>query len=83
MAVIVTFVAALVQTWAQGRVASTHAAILYTLEPVTAALFAYLVFGEKLGWRQAIGAVLIVGGVLASKLELATRFGGRGEVVEI
>src|SRR5262249_12788904 len=68
MAVMVTFVAALVQTWAQGKVATTHAAIFYTLEPVTATVFAYVALGEKLGWRQGIGAALIVGGVLASKL---------------
>ena len=76
MAVMVTFVAALVQTWAQGRVSSTHAAVFYALEPVTAAVFAYLAFGERLGWRQAIVAALIVAGVMASKLGLGRRLGG-------
>ncbi len=78
MAVMVTFVAALVQTWAQGRVSSTHAAILYALEPVTAAVFAYLAFGERLGLARGIGAALIVGGVMISRLKLATRGTGRG-----
>jgi drug/metabolite transporter (DMT)-like permease len=80
MAVMVTFVAALVQTWAQGRVSSTHAAILYTLEPAVASVFAYFALGEQLGWRQAIGAILIVTGVLASKLGVASRVAGRDEV---
>ncbi len=77
MAVMITFVAALVQTWAQGRVSSTHAAILYTLEPAVAAVFAYLWFGEQLGWRQGVGAALIVAGVLASRLAIASRISGR------
>ena len=77
MAVMVTFVAALVQTWAQGRVSSTHAAILYALEPVTAAVFAYFALGERLGPRRWIGAALIVAGVLASKLDLAAQLLGK------
>ena len=56
MAVMVTFVAALVQTWAQGRVNPTHAVLFYALEPVSAAVFAYLRFGEKLSLRSGIGA---------------------------
>jgi drug/metabolite transporter (DMT)-like permease len=73
MAVMVTFVVALVQTWAQGRVSSTHAAIFYTLEPVTAAVFAYLAFGERLGLGRGIGAALIVAGVMVSRLKVASR----------
>jgi drug/metabolite transporter (DMT)-like permease len=53
MAVVVTFVAALVQTWVQGRVSSTHAALFYALEPVSAAVFAFVIFGETLGRRSA------------------------------
>jgi drug/metabolite transporter (DMT)-like permease len=73
MAIIVTVIAALVQTWAQGRVSSTHAAVFYALEPATAALFAYLLFGEKLGLWRSLGAMLIVAGVMVSRLKLATR----------
>ena len=73
MAMVVTLVAALIQTWAQARVASTHAAILYALEPASAALFAYLAFGERLGWRGGLGAAAIVAGVLVSRLRLLGR----------
>jgi len=76
MAIMVTFVAALVQTWAQGKVSSTHAAILYALEPVTAAFFAYLALGERLGLVKGIGAALIIAGVMVSRLRLATRISG-------
>ncbi len=77
MAVMVTFVAALIQTWAQGRVSSTHAAILYALEPVTAAVFAYLAFGEKLSLGRGVGAALIVAGVMVSRLKVASRMAFR------
>ncbi|MFZ4986216.1 MAG: DMT family transporter [Blastocatellia bacterium] len=70
MSIIVTCLAALIQTGAQKRVPSTHAAILYTLEPVTSAIFAYLVFGEELGARRGIGAALILLGVIISRLGL-------------
>ena len=73
MALLVTFVAALVQTWAQGKVATTHTALLYALEPVTAALFAWAVLGESLTWRSASGALLIVCGVMISRLGLMQR----------
>ncbi len=83
MAIMVTFVAALVQTWAQGRVSSTHAAILYALEPVTAAVFAYLAFGEKLGLWRGAGASLILIGVMVSRLRLATRIYGNKDPVAL
>jgi drug/metabolite transporter (DMT)-like permease len=73
MAFMVTVVTALVQTWAQGRVSSTHAAVFYALEPVTAALFAYLLFGEKLDLWRGFGAMLIIAGVMVSRLKLASR----------
>jgi drug/metabolite transporter (DMT)-like permease len=73
MALMVTVVSALVQTWVQGRVSSTHAAVFYALEPVTAAVFAYLVFREKLGLGRGLGAALIVIGVMISRLKLASR----------
>jgi drug/metabolite transporter (DMT)-like permease len=77
MAIMVTVIAALVQTWVQGRVSSTHAVVFYALEPATAAVFAYLLFGEKLGLGRGLGATLIVAGVMVSRLKLATRIASR------
>lgn len=73
MALFATVLAALVQTWAQGRLSPTHSAILYALEPVSGAFFAYLAFGERLGFRGGIGAALIVAGVLVSRLGVWSR----------
>lgn len=80
MAVMVTFVAALMQTWAQSRVNPTHAVILYALEPATAAVFAYLWFGEKLSFWRGVGATLIVAGVMISRLKVASRLTGGQKV---
>jgi drug/metabolite transporter (DMT)-like permease len=77
MSLIVTCLAALVQTRAQKSVSSTHAAILYALEPVSSALFAYLVFGEALGLRRGLGAALILVGVSVSRLGLPASWGRR------
>lgn len=78
MSLVVTCVAALVQTGAQKSISSTHAAILYALEPVSSTIFAYLVFGEQLGWRRGVGAVIILIGVSISRLGLPGRSGPAG-----
>lgn len=48
------------QTWGQGHVPASQAAILYTLEPVWATLFAFLVLGERLGPSGLLGAALVL-----------------------
>ena len=77
MALFATILAALVQTWAQGKMAPTHAAILYALEPLSGAFFAYVMFSEKLGWRGAMGAALILTGILVSRIGLVSRLAGK------
>jgi len=44
------------------------ATIVATSEVVFASLFAYAFLGERLGWMQWIGALLVVGGVVAISL---------------
>jgi drug/metabolite transporter (DMT)-like permease len=60
-----------VQTWAQQFTPATHTAIIYTLEPVFAALTSYLVFAEQLTARGWLGAGLILTGVLLAELRSA------------
>ncbi len=57
-----------IQTWAQRITSPTHAAILFTLEPVFAALTSLLVLNERLGGRELLGAGLILAGVLVAEL---------------
>lgn len=56
------------QAWAQRFTSASHIALLYTLEPVTAALFSYLLIGEILTVRGLIGCGLILAGMLAAEL---------------
>lgn len=58
------------QTWAQARMSSTHAAILFALEPVAAALLAAWFLDERLSNRGAAGAVLVIAGIVVAELRL-------------
>ena len=49
------------QTWAQARISPTRVALLMTLEPVFASVFAIALGGESLTWRLMLGGSLILG----------------------
>lgn len=63
-----TALAFLLQTWTQKHTSPTHTAIIFTTEPVFAALFAFLLAGETFTMRQGLGAVFIIAGMLTSEL---------------
>jgi len=63
-----TAVAFTVQAWAQQFTPATHAALIFTLEPVFAWVTSFLYMNERLGGRAVAGAVLILAGVLVSEL---------------
>ena len=67
-AVFATAVAFSLQLWAQQYTTPSHAAILFTLEPVFAAATSYVMLGERLGLRALLGAVLVLAGILAAEL---------------
>jgi drug/metabolite transporter (DMT)-like permease len=58
------------QTWAQKRMSATHAAIIFALEPVFAALFAAWILHERLGFRGVAGGVLVLAGIGVSEMRL-------------
>ena len=64
-----TAIAFSLQLWAQQRTSPTHAAILFTLEPVFAAITSYFVAHERLGGRSLSGAALILAGILCAELK--------------
>ena len=64
MALVAGALALLLQTWAQAHLAPTRAAIVMTMEPVFAALFAVLLGGEAVSTRTAIGGSLVVAAML-------------------
>jgi drug/metabolite transporter (DMT)-like permease len=63
-----TALAFFVQNWAQRRVTAVRAALIYTLEPVAAALFSHYYGGEPLAMADWAGGGLIVLGVLAGEV---------------
>ena len=67
-AVFATALAFSLQLWAQQYTTPSHAAILFTLEPVFAVATSYVVLGERLGLRALLGAALVLAGILAAEL---------------
>ena len=63
-----TAVAFTIQAWAQQFLPPTNTALIFSLEPVFAWLTSYVVLGERLGARAAVGAALILAGVLVSEI---------------
>lgn len=60
-----------VQTVAQQHTNSTNTGLIFSLEPVFAALFAFLVFGETLSGQGLLGATLVLIGVIYPQLKPA------------
>jgi drug/metabolite transporter (DMT)-like permease len=56
------------QTWAQQHMSATHAAIIFTLEPVFTAILAAWLLAERLGSRGWLGGALVLAGIVASEL---------------
>lgn len=65
LAVIATALTTYLQTLGQKLVGAAQTAILYMLEPVWAAIFAYFILNEVLGWQGWLGATMIVVSTIA------------------
>lgn len=72
-ALLATLLTTYAQTKLQPRTTATKAAIIFTVEPLFAALFGYLVAGETMAPRGLIGAALIIGGLVISEFINASR----------
>ena len=57
----------LVQTWAQQRTSATRTALVFTLEPVWAALFGVTLAGDRLGPLGWIGCLVIMCGIVLTE----------------
>lgn len=66
-AIAATSFAFLAQTAVQRYTSATHTALIFSMEPVFGALFAWLMAGEMLAAREIGGAVCILGGMLVSE----------------
>lgn len=77
-AVAATAFAFFVQTWAQAVLDPTRAAVIMTMEPVFAGVFAVWLAGESMGPRTVAGSVLVLAAMVL--VEVGPRAGGEGEV---
>ncbi|UCC68810.1 MAG: DMT family transporter [Armatimonadota bacterium] len=66
--VFATAVAFATQMWAQRRTSATHVAVIFTAEPVFAAVFARFIQHEVLGSAGVLGGVLILAGILLAQV---------------
>jgi drug/metabolite transporter (DMT)-like permease len=66
--VVASAAAFLIQTRAQREVSPTRTAVIFTMEPVFAGLFGFLLAGERLSGRGWLGAGLILAGMLIAEL---------------
>ena len=80
LAVVATALISVLQVAAQRVVPAYLAALIFVLEPVFAALFAYLVRGEAFGLLGWLGGALVVGAMVLS--ELKPKVWRRGEARE-
>jgi len=64
-AALCTALAFTVQAWAQQHTSASRTALIFALEPISAAATSYVVLGERLSGRAAMGAALILAAVLA------------------
>jgi len=72
-AVFATVYAFLIQTYMQQFTTAAKTAIIFTMEPVSAAIYAYLAVGEVLSSIQLIGAILIILATLIAELKFKKR----------
>ena len=75
LATVATVGAFLLWTWGQARASATHAAVIFSLEPVFATAFAVAVIGasEWMGGRGWLGAGLVFAGIIISELHWSER----------
>lgn len=68
-AVFATAVCFALYTWAQARTSATHASLIFALEPVFAALTAWIWSGESWSARKLMGAGLILAAIIFVELK--------------
>lgn len=67
LTIFATVITMAIQNRYQGYTTPTRAAVIFALEPVFAAVFAYFVRGEVLGAMGSIGGMIVILGVLSSE----------------
>ena len=73
IAILATALAYLVQTWAQSLISSTHTAVILTMEPVFAGVFAVALGHEQLTLRAIAGATCVLVAMFVIRLKTGIR----------
>lgn len=68
LGVVATFGCLFTQAWAQRYTSATRAALIFMLEPVFAAILAFIILGEIFSGAQWAGAALVFIGILAGEI---------------
>nr|WP_281173203.1 DMT family transporter [Deinococcus pimensis] len=68
LGLVATAATTLLQTIGQKHVSAPEAAVIYSLEPVTASIFSFLLLGETIGARGLAGGALVVVAMVLSQL---------------
>ncbi|WP_081707601.1 DMT family transporter [Bacillus massiliigorillae] len=64
----------IIQTIAQQHTTPTHTGLIFSLEPIFSALFAFIFIGETLTVRGYIGATLVILGILFAEINFKKLF---------
>lgn len=80
-AVFATAISYYVQTTFQKVTTATEAALIFTLEPIFAGVFAYFMWGERITGRTVAGGLLIFAGIVISQVRYFF-FKGGGRLVD-
>lgn len=62
--------------WALAHLRVAFSAVGLLIQPVAAAVFAWLLLGETLGWLQGLGGVVVLAGIVLCRLAQAPHGGG-------
>jgi drug/metabolite transporter (DMT)-like permease len=81
LGLITTALTLIIQSWAQQRIESTRAAIIFSFEAVFGTFFGILFLDELLTWQFLMGAGLIMVGVLIASVEFKTKRQPKSEAI--
>ncbi|QIB69845.1 DMT family transporter [Aminipila butyrica] len=81
LAIFCTGVAFIVQVVAQQYTSANHVGVIFALEPVFAAVAAFLFAGERLLMRGYVGAVFMLAGILLMEVDVKALF-SKGQKLE-
>lgn len=77
LGVLATALAFFVQGWAQQYSNPNHTALIFSLEPVFATVFAFWILDQTLSAKQCLGGILILAGVLLSEIKVRRKLSGK------